>query len=292
MKKSEIKALIALLDDPDPQIYSHVKEKLLSKGFDVIPTLEDAWGVSLDSVLQERIEEIVHEIQFEDVQVSLKKWRNEPDGDIMEGSIIIAKFQYPDIDTELIYKELDSLRNQVFFELDNTAKPIEKIKVLNHFFYDVWKFKGNKKNYHSASNSYINNVIESRRGNPLLLSILYSYIAQGASVPIYGVNLPQHFVLAYVDDLDVFSNLDPLSSPEVLFYINTFNKGLVFTRKEIDDFIKQLNLKPQSAYFYPCSTKEMIIRMVHNLMHTYKKVGEEEKVEELKILLDILFGKE
>ncbi|MBL4655709.1 MAG: hypothetical protein JKY33_07795 [Bacteroidia bacterium] len=148
MKKSEINALITLLDDPDPQIYSHVKEKLLSKGFDVIPSLEDAWGVSLDAVLQERIEEIVHEIQFEDVKASLQKWCEEPEGDIIDGAIIIAKFQYPDLDTELIYKELDGLKNQVFFELDNTAKPIEKLKVLNHFFYDVWKFIGNKKNYH------------------------------------------------------------------------------------------------------------------------------------------------
>jgi len=45
-------------------------------------------------------------------------------------------------------------------------------------------------------------------------------------------------------------------------------------------------------YFYPCSTKDMIIRMVHNLSFSYQKIGEEEKVEELKILLSILLKEE
>ena len=58
-------------------------------------------------------------------------------------------------------------------------------------------FTGNKKNYHSPQNSYLNTVLETKKGNPLSLSILYQVLAESLEIPIKGVNLPNHFILAY-----------------------------------------------------------------------------------------------
>ena len=71
---AEINALVKLLDDPDENIYQQVQQRLLEYGNDAISHLESAWEQSLDTLLQERIENIVHTIQFNNVKEDLNLW--------------------------------------------------------------------------------------------------------------------------------------------------------------------------------------------------------------------------
>lgn len=285
MKNNELKALITLLDDPDPEIYDHVRDQIKSKGLMVIPSLESAWSSSLNAILQERIEEVIHDIQFSDLKIKFKKWKHQGvNADLLEAMILVAKYQYPDFNENVIKNQLEEYRNKLIPVINAQKTPLEKIRILNYYFYQVWGFKGNTKNYHAPQNSYINDVLERKKGNPLLLSVVYLLIAQSVSMPVYGVNLPQHFVVSYIDVDDVFSNIDPISYPKVLFYVNTFNNGAIFSIKEINDFIIQLKLKPHSSFYYPCTNLEIIERVFNNLLFSYKKIGDEEKIKEINTL--------
>jgi hypothetical protein len=151
---------------------------------------------------------------------------------------------------------------------------------------EVHEFSGNKKNFHSPQNSYINNVLETKKGNPLTLSIIYAHIAQELHLPIKGVNLPSHFVLCYMDE----NNSMPIIQPEensygVLFYINPFSRGTIFNQHEITHFLTQLKIDPRPEYYTPCSNLEMIKRVITNLIFSYEKSGYEDKVEDLKQLI-------
>ena len=73
-------------------------------------------------------------------------------------------------------------------------------------------------------------------------------------------------------------------SLNILFYINPFSKGLIFNQKDIDSFLKQLNLEPEAKYYLPCSNIEIIKRSLNNLIFSYEKLGYLEKVQELKEL--------
>src|SRR6478736_249860 len=96
-----------------------------------------------------------------------------------------------------INKKFDRIRLDIWLELRYDYSAYEKIKIINHVLYNVHGFKGNTDQYHDPSNSFINNVLESKRGNPIMLAVVYMLIAQRLNMPIYGVNLPQHFVLGY-----------------------------------------------------------------------------------------------
>jgi len=74
----------------------------------------------------------------------------------------------------------------------------------------------------------------------------------------------------------------------VLFYINAFNKGLIFGRRDVDMFLKQLNLKYDKQFYEPCSNTEIIKRVLRNLISAYEHLGSSEKVDELNELLEIL----
>ncbi len=285
---SEIHALINLLDDPDEQVYAHVKTKLLSYGIDVIPSLESFWEFNdFDMLFQQRIEELIHEIQFFALKDSLETWIASGANDLLEGASLVARYQYPDLDTKKIYQKIDQLERDVWLEMNEDLTAFEKVKVFNHILFDVHGFKGNKKNYHSPQNSYINNVLESHKGNPLSLSIIYMVVAKRMNVPIFGVNLPNHFVLCYMDE----HNLNSLFSDDdsqVLFFINPFSRGTIFNHKEIDQFLKELNIAPEKYFYEPCDNQTIIKRMITNLIYSYSKAGYLDKVDELNELLKVV----
>lgn len=277
MSDKELQALISLLDDPDDAVFDEIKHKLISFGDSVIPYLENAWETSFDLLLQERIENIIHHLQFELVKKELRTWKNTKEQDLIEGAIAVARYQYPDLDTELISKTLQQLRQDVWLELSDELTALEQVNVLNRVFFDIYGFHGNKKNINSPKNSFINNVIESKSGNPIMLGIIYISICRQLNLPIYGVNVPAHFVLAYAEQPN-----------DILFYINLFNRGTVFSKYDIDNFLTQLKLQPKASYYIPCNNLTIIKRLVQHLMYTFDNLGYLEKKEELARLLAIL----
>lgn len=279
----EISALVKLLDDPDPEIYEHIEKRLLEYGSEVVHFLENAWEQSLDSLLQERIENIVHKIQFSSVKEDLNLWYQSGAFDLLQGALVINRYQYPDLDEQKIILQIEEIKREIWMGLQYEMSSIEKIKLINHLFYNVYGFSGNTKNHHDPQNSYINQVLESKKGNQISLAIIYCTIAQKLDIPVYGVNLPQHFILGYIDE----------SKREdhefgVLFYINAFNKGAIFGKHDVDQFLRQLNLDPLPGFYAPCSNVEIIRRIIRNLISAYENLGSKEKVEELKELQDIL----
>lgn len=286
MDKSKIQALISLLDDPDDEIYKDIKFQITNLGNEVIPFLEEAWENNLNSLLQKRAEEIIHEIQFGFLSSQLKNWAENGGRDLLEGAMLVSRYQYPDLEFQKIIEQINKIKEEIWLELNPNLTALENVRIINHILFQVHGFAGNTSNFHSPQNSYINNVIESKKGNPLSLSIIYTYISQKLEIDIRGVNLPEHFILAYMNKSN-FENSET-SFENVLFYINPFSKGTVFSRKDIDQFLSQLKLPQNASYYLPCTNIQMIQRLLRNLHHAYEKSGNKEKVEEIEILLKII----
>jgi len=281
--EKEIASLIKLLDDPDPEIFNHIEDKLLNYGYSAISYLEKAWEQSFDALLQERIENLVHKIQYQNVKEDLSLWHQSGGFDLLRGILIVNKYQYPDLDEQKIINQIEVIKRDIWLQMMYDGSPIEKIKLINHVFYTIYGFSGNTTNHKDPQNSYLSQVLESKKGNQISLAIIYSIIAQKLDIPIYGVNLPQHFILAYEDE-----NEKAADENGILFYINVFNKGYVFGKKDIDQFLKQLNIQPEKFFYEPCSNTEIIKRVLRNLISSYEELGSEEKVKELRDLLEVL----
>jgi len=296
MDVNEINALISLLDDTDEEVLVHVTEKLLSYGESVIPILEDRYLAETEKLLQAKIHEIIDIIHRTGLQRDLHNWAETGGHDLFEGYYLISRFRYPELNKQALNNQLDKIRLDAWLELNFMLSPLDKVRILNNVFYDITGFKGNIDNYHSPDNSYINRVLETKKGNPISLAIIYSIIAQRLNIPIFGVNLPQHFILAYKDDsamqdMSSFKGnlyLDPTMQGDVLFYVNAFNKGAIFSKWNIDNFLKQLNIKPQEIYYEPCSNIEIIMRVCRNLIFSYEKLNDSFHAQGLQNLLNIL----
>lgn len=301
MKKimdKEIDALISLLDDPDEDVYQMVRQQLVSIGEQVIPRLENSWEFnSFGLVFQSRIEDIIHIIQYERVYKNLEQWSRHGAQDLFEGALHIARYQYPDLNEVEVKNELLKIRQDIWLELNDNLTALEQVKVFNKVLFEQHGFRGNKKNYHAAQNSYINTVIETRKGNPLSLSILYIVLAASVDVPVYGINLPSHFILAYVDKYNILKLLEKtenslsssLPDSNVLFYINPFSKGSILHKTEIANFLNHLKIDLQPGFFNPCDNRTIIVRLINNLIFSYDRLGYPAKVRDLKQLLKAVY---
>lgn len=281
----EINSLIGLLDDPDMEIYQHVEERLLTMGEEVIAPLELAWEQSFDALQQSRIEELVHKIQFSQVLIDLELWALSGSFDLLQGLIIVNKYQYPDCDEQKIINQIESIKREIWLQMTYSMNAVEKVRLFNTIFYNTEGFSGNTRNYNDPQNSYIGQVLESRKGNPILLACIYSIVAQKLDMPIYGVNLPQHFILAYTDNYQTNNKED-----EVLFYINAFNRGQIFGRHDVLSFLNQLKLPNYPQFFQPCDNISIIERVLRNLYNYYTNNSITQKAEELEKMLTLING--
>lgn len=286
---SKISALIQLLDDPDDFIFNEVKSQLLTYGDAVIPLLENYWEQNpLEAEALSRIEDIIQEIQHGGVKNALKVWASQIEPDLLEGILLINQFQYPDLDTQFVKDKIEQIRRDVWIEIHNGLTSFEKVNVINQVIFDIYGFGGNKDSYHSPTNSYLSDVIESKKGNPISLSVIYLLVAQELGLPIYGVNLPSHFVLCFLDENNINPAIDENNEDKVLMYINPFSRGTIFNRKEIERFLNQLNIPIKEEYFVPCTNKDIVKRIINNLIYAYQKQENPEKVDQLISLKSVL----
>jgi regulator of sirC expression with transglutaminase-like and TPR domain len=285
-RNTELEALISLIDEPDEEIFRTIRDRIFAHGKEAVPVLEHLWENTFDPTIQHRIEDLIHVIQFENLKKEMNEWSQFGHHDLLQGALLVTKFQYPDLDEDAIIKKIGTYSQDVWLELNQNLTGLEKVKVINHILFDIHKLTGNLTNINSADNFFINSLLDSKKGSPLILGIIYISISQSLRIPVYGVDLPRHFVLAYTDEILVTQRDIP--EGDVLFYINPFNKGAVFTKNEIEMFIKQLKLERKDSYFVPCDNKTIIRRMMNELIYIYDQSGNPGKKDEMTELLGMV----
>ena len=275
MRNSEIEALVSLLDDEDQEILRHVEQKIMALGSVTIPFLESEWERSFNSNVQERIEDLIHDLQFTELKKKLTTWKEKESDNLLKGMYLIATYQYPDWKYEKLEKEIEKIYYEIWLSHRTYASPHDQIRNINNVLFDKFNFIPNTQNFHSPANSMLNMVLESKKGNPISLCTIYILLAQKLKMPIYGVNLPNLFIMTY-------------KSTETQFYINAFNRGVIFPKDEITNYLEQLKIKPNKLFYEPCTNLDILQRVLRNLAISFEKLGEIDKMQEIEMLLEVL----
>ncbi|WP_276497994.1 transglutaminase-like domain-containing protein [Pontibacter litorisediminis] len=275
MTKGEIKALISLLDDSDFEVAAYVEKQIAYLGEGIIPFLEEEWEETLSTDLQKKIEDLIHNLQFDGLTKRLLEWKNKGAENLLEGMYLVNSYLYPDVDFASINRTMDQLYFDAWTHMKDEMHPYDQVKSLNNVLFREKRFSANTKNFHSPANSMLHLVLETKRGNPLTLCVIYMTLAQRLNMPVYGVNLPNLFILTYkLGDLQ--------------FYINVYNKGLILSKADIDNYILQLSLNPVDIFYEPCDNLDIVKRALRNLAFSFEKMDDPEKATEVTKLLDVI----
>lgn len=264
--------MINLLDDPDNLVYETVEKELLKESHTIIPALEQHWENSYSERGQERIENLIQSLQFKKTKKLLKNWISLSDNNLLEGFIIFDMFQYPDINPALIRHKIEKIKNSVWLELNDSLTLLEKAAILNHFLFNVYGFSINHNNIHSPQNCYLNQILETKRGNPVSISLLYTILARQLGLSVFFTNFPRNPLIAVIDH-NLSEKVHGKDASGVLFYINPSNKGAIASKKEIDYHLRKNNFTDEEKYAGPQPDIFFIRRLIESLLNSFIKTG-------------------
>ena len=191
--------------------------------------------------------------------------QNDSDFALFEAAVSLAQDDYPELDVQAVLGEFDQLLARVWRRVPADAGPLQKLKILNQYFFKDLGFGGNLNDYYDPDNSFIHLLLGSRRGIPISLAIVWLELAQGLKLPVWGVSFPGHFLMkvklpmgqAMIDPVSGKS----LSAESLAELLEPYRRrtGL------LDAFETPLGLYLQAA-----TPRDIIARMLRNLKEIYQ----------------------
>jgi len=279
--------LIHLLDDPDQEAFHQVSNEILTLGLPAVEPLEEAWFNTNDNLTRQRIEDLVHSLQYDGLYMELEAWVAAGGQDLLRGYLIATRFQYPNLEEEKLLADLNKLTRSVWIELNENLTSLEKVKVLNHVLFGIIEIGGEITDIHVPDHYFLNNLLQSKHGNAVSIGMLYIIVAQKLMLPVKGVDLTGNFIACFTHVPSDFKD-DYKPTSEVKFYINPFAMGAVFTRKEILLYLEKAGIVPTLNCFKPADNIAVLKRWCYDLMKAYIDSGMKERAAELKNFIRIL----
>jgi hypothetical protein len=285
---SEINALLALMDDPDEEVYQTVEQRLMSYGSPLIPQLENLWENTISEEVQERIEMVIHRIQFMDLKQELVQWLK-GDMDLLHGALLVSKFAYPELQIIKPLQEFEKMRRNLWLEMNNFITPVEQVKIFESILYNYYKLRGGEINYSKTDDFVISKVIDGKKGNALTTGILYIALAEKLDVPIRALRIPRQFVLGYFSQQALFNQSfeDDNPAEKIKFFVDP-NSGTAFSHKDMNQYFTRMNLSPSGRYFKPISNTGIIKVLFSQFARCFDKPETLYRKNELEELAEML----
>ncbi len=270
----KINAMLLLLDDEDCSIVEIVNNAFIDMGNSVIPLLEEIWEHSSSEQEQHKITHLLQFLNRHFLIQDFVDWKNSPTPKLMQLCMLVARIKYPGLSQAAVNTYIQNVSTEVWVKLWNTEHPTDQVLTLNHVLFEQFALMGDHDTYNHPDNSCLHKVIERRRGNPITMACLYMLVAHNLGIPVFGVNSPQHFILAYCQPssfdskqstLEINRQLEPTDYGKILFYINPFNKGQMFSQNSLLEFLKKVNVQALDTFTQPCTLMDIMLRMLRNL---------------------------
>lgn len=204
---------------------------------------------------------------------------------LFEAALSIAQDADPDLDLAATLAEMDVLAARLRQRLAADASNVQKLRLLNHYFYRELGFAGNVNDYYNPDNSYLHRVLQTRRGIPISLAVVYMELAQQIGLNVKGISFPGHFLMK-------------LSVQAGEIVLDPFN-GTSLSREDLEERLEPF-LEPQvfpgpvplAYYLHPAHPREILARMLRNLKSLFVEQEQWQRFLEVQQRLVILLPDE
>ena len=189
---------------------------------------------------------------------------------LLEAAASLAQDAYPAADPQTVLSEVDALAATLGRRLPADAAPMQRLRLLNHYFFEELRFEGNVNDYDDPRNSYLCDVLARRRGIPVSLGVLYIELASQAGLAVEGVAAPGHFLVR-------------LHLPQGEVVIDPFT-GRSLSLPELEERMQFWRVAPDGStaddaalaqFLRPATPREVITRMLRNLVRIHEQRGDD-----------------
>src|SRR5262249_12097042 len=114
-----------------------------------------------------------------------------------EIAFALVREKYPDFDEAHYRGKIDEFARRADRRVGGVVGAYAIVQSLGHYLFDEEGFQGNISDYYNPANSFLNDVLDTRQGIPITLSILYIAIGRRLGMNVHGVSFPGHFLVRY-----------------------------------------------------------------------------------------------
>ncbi len=189
---------------------------------------------------------------------------------LLEAAASIAQVDEPELDVEAVLEEVERMVDRVRSRMISSADDLTRLAVLNHVFYKDMGFGLNANDYYAPSNSYVHEVLRTRRGIPVSLAVIWLEMAQELGLRAHGIAFPGHFLVKVALDSGLVV-LDPATGESL--GIDHLSERLEPFRDEEDQMLKpdlDEGETPLGLYLQSCPPRDVLTRMLRNLKEIYQ----------------------
>ncbi len=180
------------------------------------------------------------------------------DFDLGTGALLVASTNDPNVDIDGCCANLDRMAEAAQARMPSEAGPLEELNAITDLLFGVIGFSGNRDDYYDPNNSYLNQVLQSRLGIPITLSLLCIEVGRRAGVPVLGIGMPGHFLVRHRDEEN--------------YFVDAFNGGLLMNRDECGAVLRQTagdDARLEERHLNPVTPREILARVLRNLKAIY-----------------------
>jgi regulator of sirC expression with transglutaminase-like and TPR domain len=269
--EKQIKIIIDLLSDDDADIVASMRHKLFELGEEAVQVILEA--TPTESRVHKEASRVLMRFREPSLEERFRNLALDENGDIdlEEGAFALARFAYPHLDVGRYKTRLGHMAFELAPQVAPDDHPIRVIRTLNHYLFDTLKFRAPSR--YDADDTFLNRVLDRKRGWPITLSVIYLILSQRIDLPLVGVAMPRHYLVKYAAP----------SGQEI--FIDPFHHGQVLTANECADMIGE----KLSDHLLPEATNRFtLFRMMNNLKHTYLNSGSSSEANRIDGLVQIL----
>ena len=189
---------------------------------------------------------------------------------LLEAAASLAQDEEPTLDVEQVLDDVDRLLGRVRSRVAPDADDLTRLAVLTQVFYKEWGFGLNANDYYAPENSYLNEVLRTRRGIPVSLAVIWLEVAQGLGLHAQGVAFPGHFLVKVALEAGLVV-IDPATG--LSLGVDTLAERLAPYRDEVDRLAGadlDEGETPLGLYLQACPSRDLLARMLRNLKEIFR----------------------
>jgi hypothetical protein len=261
-KDNELNNLVKLFDDPDEVVAQAVNRRMLKRGESVLYDL-----LAMENEMPDRRDSIERKFYYLNTEFRISEFETylaSGQEDLTEGFSILTSLFNPGWSKQCFYDKITQLSIDFLCELKPGVKTaLENVRIFNHIFYNRLHFGVADSFSPGESLTRLDLVIESRKGNPVSVSILYFLLARVAGLNVYPLCFPGGLIPVYQE------------SGANQFYINIFKEGEIFGEDKLKYFLKHQGFDLSFDEFSVREDNILMTIYLESMMIMYDNLGNE-----------------
>lgn len=251
---------LRLLDDPSPAVRQALLAHFSQLGAPAQEFLQSAQRQSHRN-LAKHAAWFLSQLKFTDPAAEFRAFINSLNYELESGALLLARTVNAELDAGACHEMLDRIARRCRELIIEPSSPREKCRVINRVLFHEWGFSGNHEHYTDPQNSLLDQVLLTRKGIPISLSIIYLLVAERLGLELEPVGVPGHFLVGCYHG-------------NTVFFIDAFDRGVFRDPEEIADLMRANHLEPSVEDFAPTPVREVLCRCCRNLVNHYHTAGD------------------